>query len=174
MGEVVATSEGSVACYPGCGNSLAHGPCSQSRSTPPVDHGNAGYFFDAGFRAHSRGGTVGAILLTPDGSFVAAYNGLLPTCYSPLMAESLACSAVLSWLKGRGITSVQVYTDCSTLKNLLTAPSSSLFSYVGYSIDASRAIMSTFVSCTVSYVPRFANRAAHTLATMAFSQDIVL
>ncbi|XP_031095159.1 uncharacterized protein LOC115999450 [Ipomoea triloba] len=58
--------------------------------------------FDAGFRAQSREGAVGAVLYAPNGNFTAAFNGTLPTCYSPLMAEALACKDVLSWLKGVG------------------------------------------------------------------------
>ncbi|XP_031131889.1 uncharacterized protein LOC116033276 [Ipomoea triloba] len=83
----------------------------------------------------SRKATVGAVLLAQGGGFVAAFNGHLSACHSPLMAESLACKEVLSWLKGQGIASVHVHTD-------------------------------------FSFVPRTANRAAHALAALAFSQDV--
>lgn len=105
---------------------------------------------------------------------MAAFNGHLPPCSTPLMAESLACKEALSWLKDRGLESVHIYTDCSTLRNYLTLPSPSLFSYVRFSVDAARAIMSTFTNCSVSYIPRSANRGAHVLATMAFSQNSAL
>ncbi|XP_031120463.1 uncharacterized protein LOC116023599 [Ipomoea triloba] len=127
-------------------------------------------FIDAGFDPHSGTATVGAVLLSQHGGFVAAFNSHLPSCDSPLMAEALACKEALSWLKGRNLHSVCIYTDCSTLKNLLTMDNTSLFSYVRYFVDAIRAIMSTFTSCSVNFIPRTANRGAHVLATLAYSQ----
>ncbi|XP_031120872.1 uncharacterized protein LOC116024110 [Ipomoea triloba] len=128
-------------------------------------------YVDAGYKAHTRTATVGAILLAHDGGFLAAFNGILPACFSPLMAESLACKEALSWLKDRGLTSAHIYTDCSMLKDLLTTPQPTLLSYVSFSIDASRAIMSVFNTCSVNLVPRAANRAAHALVALAFSQE---
>ncbi|XP_031097306.1 uncharacterized protein LOC116001533 [Ipomoea triloba] len=127
-------------------------------------------YFDAGFQAHSAKATVGAVLLTHGGEFVAAFNGQLPYCLSPLMAETLACKEVLSWLRGRGLSAVHIYTDCSTLKKLLTSAQTSLFSYVGFAIDATRAILSTFHICSFNLVPRSNNRGAHSLAALAYTQ----
>ncbi|XP_031090896.1 uncharacterized protein LOC115995891 [Ipomoea triloba] len=128
-------------------------------------------YFDASYQSATRRATVGAVLLSHDGVFLAAFNGQLPACFSPLMAESLACKEVLSWLKGRGLASVDVYTDYSNLKQLLTTDNNNLYSYVAFSIDASRELMSSFNHCSVNYVPRTANLGAHTLATSNFLQD---
>nr|GMD76405.1 uncharacterized protein LOC109174485 [Ipomoea batatas] len=50
-------------------------------------------YFDAGFQSSTRRETVGAILLSAQGTFMAAFNGPLHDCFSPLMAESVACFA---------------------------------------------------------------------------------
>ncbi|XP_031112161.1 uncharacterized protein LOC116016138 [Ipomoea triloba] len=127
-------------------------------------------YFDASFNSAARKATVGAILVSSDGGFLAAFNGHLPACFSPLMAESLACKEVLSWLKDRGLASVDVYTDCYNLKQLLCSNNVDLYSYVAFSINATRALMSSFTHCSVSYVPRSSNLGAHTLAASAFLQ----
>ncbi|XP_031120222.1 uncharacterized protein LOC116023365 [Ipomoea triloba] len=131
-------------------------------------------YVDAGYHLQSKEATVGAVLLTQNGDFIAAFNDRLPPCFSPLMAEALACKEALSWLKDRGLTSVHIFTDCSTLKNLLSASSSNLYSYVGFSIEASRAIMLSFIHCSVSLIPRIANRGAHALTALAHSQTSAL
>ncbi|XP_031116020.1 uncharacterized protein LOC116019789 [Ipomoea triloba] len=140
----------------------------------PVSNGYMRCYFDTGFHRQSARGTVGAVLLAHGGEFIAAFNGQLQPCFSPLMAKSLACKEVLSWLKGRGLNSVHIYTDCSTLKSLLTSAQSTLLSYVGFAIDAARAILSTFHTCSVNLVPRTHNRGAHALAALAFAQDASL
>ncbi|XP_031110709.1 uncharacterized protein LOC116014887 [Ipomoea triloba] len=71
-----------------------------------------------------------------------------------------------SWT--RGLASVDVYTDCSNLKHLLTAVNTTLYSYVAFSVDASGALMSAFNHCFVNLVPRAANLGAHTLATSVY------
>ncbi|XP_031111944.1 uncharacterized protein LOC116015918 [Ipomoea triloba] len=155
-------------------NAADHHPPPQAAPNPEVHTVALLCYVDAGYRHQTKEATVGALLLTQNGDFVAAFNARLPHCFSPLMAESLACKEALSWLKDRGINSVHIYTDCSTLKNLLVMTSTSLFSYVGFSIDASRAIMSSFIRCSVSLIPRTTNRGTHTLATLTFSQVTAL
>ncbi|XP_031131896.1 uncharacterized protein LOC116033283 [Ipomoea triloba] len=126
-------------------------------------------YFDAGFQAATKKSTAGAVLISADGAFLAAFSAPLADCFSPLMAESMACTEVLSWLRNRGATSVDLYTDCSNLRRLLTTQNTNLFSYVAFSIDAARTIMSTFTYCSVSLIPRTANQAAHTLAATAYA-----
>ncbi|XP_031099854.1 uncharacterized protein LOC116004057 [Ipomoea triloba] len=128
-------------------------------------------FFDAGFLPTIRRATVGATVLSDTGAFVAAFNGLLRSCMSPLMAESLACKEVLSWLKNKGLDRVVLHIDNATLQRWLTADYNEFFSYIAFSIDASRAIMSSFSHCSISWVPRTANLGAHALASLAFSQS---
>ncbi|XP_031090878.1 uncharacterized protein LOC115995871 [Ipomoea triloba] len=127
--------------------------------------------FDASFNPHSKAASVGAVLMTHDGGFLAAFASRLPACFSPLMAESLACKEALSWLKGRGLDSVHIFTDCSTLRSLLTSTHVDIYYYVGFSVEASKSIMSSFHSCSVHYIPRAANTRAHTLASTVFSQE---
>ncbi|XP_031125218.1 uncharacterized protein LOC116027653 [Ipomoea triloba] len=76
-------------------------PSAQAVTNHPVHNAELLCYVDAGFHQQTKEATVGAVLM-PHGSFVAAFNSRLPNCYSPLMAESLACKKALSWLKGRG------------------------------------------------------------------------
>ncbi|XP_031111847.1 uncharacterized protein LOC116015822 [Ipomoea triloba] len=142
----------------------------QTTTLPIPGDGMPRCFFDADFRSQSRTATVGAVLLAPTGEFVASFNAQLPSCFSPLMAESLACKEVLSWLKDRGLPAVCILTDCSTLRDLLVSNTTGLFSYVDFSVEASKALMLSFESCSVSLIPRSHNRGAHALAAAAFSQ----
>ncbi|XP_031099874.1 uncharacterized protein LOC116004082 [Ipomoea triloba] len=131
-------------------------------------------FFDAGFLPKSRKASVGVVLLSPEGDFVAAFNSPMQDCLSPLMAESVACKEVLSWIKDRGLGSVVHFTDCSGLQQLLTSVRNDILSYVAFSVNASKLIMSTFDHCSVRTVSRSANLAAHSLASLAFSQPNAL
>ncbi|XP_019179265.1 PREDICTED: uncharacterized protein LOC109174486 [Ipomoea nil] len=81
----------------------ANGRTQQSSPTDvlPQSSGRPKCFFDAGFRPASGSASYAAVLLAHDGSFLAACSGLLADCFSPLMAEALACKEVLSWLKDR-------------------------------------------------------------------------
>ncbi|XP_031099706.1 uncharacterized protein LOC116003905 [Ipomoea triloba] len=143
-------------------------PALQPQALSPA----AGYrcYFDAGYMEDTRRATIGAVLLSANGDFLAAFNGPLHGCLSPLMAESMACKEVLSWLKNRGFDHVALHTDCASLHRLLTTIHNELFSYVAFSIESSRAIMSSFTNCSISLVPRAANLGAHSLASLAYSQ----
>ncbi|XP_019196376.1 PREDICTED: uncharacterized protein LOC109190367 [Ipomoea nil] len=79
----------------------------------PALQGRPRCFFDGGFRPQSGNTAYGVVLLHPDGSFKAATNGKLPSCFSPLMAEALACKEALSWLKERNELDVDMLTDCT-------------------------------------------------------------
>ncbi|XP_031099794.1 uncharacterized protein LOC116003992 [Ipomoea triloba] len=127
-------------------------------------------YFDAGYLHTTRMSTAGAVLYMPGGVYAAAFSGRTQGCLSPLMAESMACKEVLSWLRARGVEQVKLYTDCANLQALLSSSHSNLYSYIAFSIQASKAIMSSFIHCSVHLIPRSANLGAHSLATLAFSQ----
>ncbi|XP_031108426.1 uncharacterized protein LOC116012895 [Ipomoea triloba] len=133
-------------------------------------------YFDASFNSAARKATVGAILVSSDGGFLATFNGHLPACFSPLMTESLACKEVLSWLKDRGLASVDVYTDCYNLKQLLCSNNVALYSYVAFSINATRALMSSFTHCSppnLKYLPMEENESAiHMFAHCSEAQRV--
>lgn len=126
-------------------------------------------FSNAGFNPSINKATYGVILFSPSGDFVAAVNGVLPTCTRPLMAKTLSCKEALSWLKDRGITTVHLHTDCSSLHRNLTATTVELHSYVGITNDC-RNLLCHFSICSISLVHRNANILAHTLASEAYTQ----
>ncbi|XP_031097121.1 uncharacterized protein LOC116001379 [Ipomoea triloba] len=110
-------------------------------------------FFDAGFDPINLKTTFGAVLLELNGEFVAACAGPLLHCFSPLMAETVACKEVLSWLTDRGVLSVDVFTDCAQLCSGLNSPSSPYYSYVGLFMDACRLITASFNYCQFISIP---------------------
>ncbi|XP_019174291.1 PREDICTED: uncharacterized protein LOC109169860 [Ipomoea nil] len=83
----------------------------RTNPTPATDHVNGSgggglrCYVDAGFRHDTGEATYGMVIIVPDGSFVAARNGKLPICFSPLMAEAQAYKEALSWLLERDTTS---------------------------------------------------------------------
>ncbi|XP_019150544.1 PREDICTED: uncharacterized protein LOC109147336 [Ipomoea nil] len=131
-------------------------------------------WFDAGYQPTMKCATVDAVLLGDDGGFISAFNRRLPYCFSPLMAEALACKEALSWLRGRGKHKVELHTNCLTLQQYLSTNTGPLRSYVGFVIDGCRTFSASFAYCSLKFVPRSANLIAHTLASLTFAQSIAM
>ncbi|XP_019177856.1 PREDICTED: uncharacterized protein LOC109173051 [Ipomoea nil] len=68
-------------------------------------------YVDANYHHPTNTASVGAILLDGNGGYISAYASSLPSYFSPLMAEAVACKEALSWLKNRGEHSIELYTD---------------------------------------------------------------
>ncbi|XP_019200119.1 PREDICTED: uncharacterized protein LOC109193757 [Ipomoea nil] len=128
-------------------------------------------FFDASFNRHTATASYGVVLIAHDGAFLAAMNGRLTASHSPLMAEAQAYKEALSWLMARGVTAVDLLTGCSELRAIIVSGSASVLSYVGVVTDQCRMSMSLFSHCSLNFVSRTLNLHAHTLASLAISQD---
>ncbi|XP_019181991.1 PREDICTED: uncharacterized protein LOC109177145 [Ipomoea nil] len=105
-------------------------------------------YIDAGYQPSSMTTTVGAVLFTHIGNYISAFCAPPQNCFSPLMAEALACKEVLSWLKDLGEQSVNLYTDCQTLLTYLTSPTIQTRSYLGYVLDDCRTYLNMFDYCS--------------------------
>ncbi|XP_019179952.1 PREDICTED: uncharacterized protein LOC109175154 [Ipomoea nil] len=136
-------------------------------------HARPRCFVDASFRHATREAYYGAVLLSPDGSFIAARNRILPTCFSPFMAEAMACKEALSWLIRRNTVEVDLLTDCLQLRNALRQETTTIMSYAGLAVDHCRSLMTSFTYCSLSYVSRQFNLHAHALASLVFTQEQV-
>ncbi|XP_031116501.1 uncharacterized protein LOC116020159 [Ipomoea triloba] len=130
-------------------------------------------FFDASFMPNTLRSSFGAVLLSPNGVFMAACAGPLPDCLSPLMAEVEACKMALTWLSEKGLESVALLTDCSQLRSQLSQDCPNR-SYTGLTIQTCKALRASFHSCVVTLVPRLNNVIAHTLAKSVVSQTSIL
>lgn len=130
---------------------------------------------DAAYDCDTRKATAGVVLLNPSGEFVAAMSTLLPLFDSAIMAETLACKEALSWLKNMNEEAVMVLTHCAILCGNLSS-SLEILSYIGIATNECRRLMSSIVSCLVSYIPRSDNFLAHALARDCFSslQDDIM
>ncbi|XP_019167563.1 PREDICTED: uncharacterized protein LOC109163264 [Ipomoea nil] len=126
-------------------------------------------YFDAAFFQATNKAAVGAIILDEQGSYISALQAPLIDCFSPLMAEAIACKEVLSWLWDRGERSVDILTDCLSLQQYLSRAKDTPRSYLGYAIDSCKNRMVSFDYVSVNFVPRSDNCLAHVLATSAFN-----
>ncbi|XP_031090853.1 uncharacterized protein LOC115995843 [Ipomoea triloba] len=130
-------------------------------------------YFDASYCTATMKAAFGIVLLTAEGTFVSACAGPLPDCFSPLMAEALACKEATSWIHDRGLTHVAFYTDCSQLRSLITQ-AAFVRSHAGFAVETCRAFFSSFSNCVIHSVSRTVNGIAHSLAATAYSQTTTL
>ncbi|XP_019171115.1 PREDICTED: uncharacterized protein LOC109166684 [Ipomoea nil] len=137
-------------------------------------HARPRCYVDAGYRHATGEASFGVVLLSLNGTFMAAWNGRLPTCFSPFMAEALACKEALSWLLERNIVDVDLLTDCLQLQNVVRQEPTTIMSYAGVTVDYCRSLMALFTYSSLSYVFRQVNSHAHVLASLAFTQDQVM
>ncbi|XP_019194747.1 PREDICTED: uncharacterized protein LOC109188557 [Ipomoea nil] len=119
-------------------------PDAASATSTEPGGGGLRCYVDAGFRHGTGEAMYGILLVAPDGSFVAAKNGKLPVCFSPLMAEAQAYKETLSWLLERNNTSVSLLTDCMELTTIIQHHHTPIRSYVGVTVDQWRTLMSLF------------------------------
>ncbi|XP_019159712.1 PREDICTED: uncharacterized protein LOC109156329 [Ipomoea nil] len=131
-------------------------------------------YFDAAYNPQTNKAAAGAIILDTQRGYISTMTTPMSDCFTPLMAEALACKEVLSWLRDRGINSIQLFTDCLVLQQYLSSSTRSSRAYLGYTIDSCRTSMLTFENCLIRYVPRLENYLAHTLASFAFTQTTVM
>ncbi|XP_019168836.1 PREDICTED: uncharacterized protein LOC109164742 [Ipomoea nil] len=59
-------------------------------------------YFDAEYNPQTNKAAAGAIILDTQGGYISAMTTPMSDCFTPLMAEALACKEVLSWLRDRG------------------------------------------------------------------------
>ncbi|XP_019155488.1 PREDICTED: uncharacterized protein LOC109152296 [Ipomoea nil] len=131
-------------------------------------------YVDAAYDPQTNKAAAGAIILDAQGGYISAMTTPISDCFTPLMAEALACKEVLSWLRDRGINSIQLFTDCLVLQQYLSSTTQSSRSYLGYAIDSCRTSMLTFENCLIRHVPILDNYLAHTLASIAVTQTTVM
>ncbi|XP_019158003.1 PREDICTED: uncharacterized protein LOC109154731 [Ipomoea nil] len=144
-----------VAALHAYGQSHPTAPGRNLTATPPTpSHARPRCFIDASFKPMTGEATYRAVLLAADGTFIAATNGSLPVCFSPLMAEAAACKEALSWLRERNVMMVDLLTDCSELRSILHHTSSAILSYAGVMIDRCRLSMALFTYCSISFISR--------------------
>ena len=83
----------------------------------------------------------------------------------PEVAEILGIKEVLSWIKSRGLSGVEVESDCWIAIQAIRS-SSKLLSYFGRLVFDCRKLLSELHSCNVClcFVKRSANTVAHSVA----------
>ncbi|XP_019188971.1 PREDICTED: uncharacterized protein LOC109183341 [Ipomoea nil] len=127
---------------------------------------------DAGYHPSTMTATAGAVLFTHTGNYISAFCAPPQSCFSPLMADAMACKEVLSWLKNRGEQSVNLFTDCQTLLSYLSSATIQARSYLGYALEDCRNYLNMLDYCSVNFISRSQNTLAHTLAAAAFNYTV--
>ena len=97
------------------------------------------------------------------GAFVAAKAESTRGSVDALSVEALCCRAVLGWLKQWGMQRVEIESDCQVLVDAINDPCGYI-STVGLIISYCKELMTNILECSIVFVKRSANRAAHLLA----------
>lgn len=110
----------------------------------------------------------GGLIRGATGNFIAAIQGSYSGNFSPLIAEAVGIREVLSWIKSGDFGPIIVESD---LKLLVDALKSNVEdeSSVGIIVDDCKALLQAITDCSVCFVFRSANNAAHSLARVVNS-----
>ncbi|XP_019190289.1 PREDICTED: uncharacterized protein LOC109184707 [Ipomoea nil] len=131
--------------------------------SPPHAAATFHCYVDAGFHGSHHAAAYGFVVLDGDSSFLAAANGPLACPYDPLLAEAMAMSEALSWLKDNGYSGGRIYTDSLVLVSGLNY-ASSFRTYFGYILLSCNRLVSALPGTFVSFINRDANHVAHSLS----------
>ncbi|XP_019160786.1 PREDICTED: uncharacterized protein LOC109157341 [Ipomoea nil] len=108
-------------------------------------------YVDAAFHNNHQNATYGFLVMEEDGSYVAVANGPMVCPYDPLMAEAMAVSEALSWLKNNGYTAVTLFTDSAVLVTSLSN-AHCFRSYIGFVLDSCIRLISSMPGTLVTHV----------------------
>ncbi|KAJ9139642.1 hypothetical protein P3X46_030355 [Hevea brasiliensis] len=125
--------------------------------------------FNVAFAANHEFMGLGWIMRNLSGVFRAAKMKTVMGTVSFTVAEALCFREALSWLKVRGWTKVQLESDSLLL---VQAVSSRLTyrSYFGSIVNDRKWLMRDLQFCSLHFVRKAANQAAHTVARAAISE----
>jgi ribonuclease HI len=118
---------------------------------------------DAALFASSQCMGAGAVIRDHRGTFVAAAGNSFPQVVSLELAEATAIRFALSWANEEGLDNLFIASDCLSVVQRLNSSERDR-SACGVVIQDIRALMASFNKCSISYVSRVQNYAAHHLA----------
>ncbi|XP_073119607.1 uncharacterized protein [Henckelia pumila] len=110
----------------------------------------------------------GCIIRDSSGVVIKAICGCFPGIFTSIMAEAMSIREALSWLKELNISNVIVESDALLVVNAFHSSAIDV-SGVGLLMEDCRFLASELLSCSLSFVYRSANQAAHRLARSARS-----
>lgn len=112
---------------------------------------------DAAFGANTSQGATGIILRSDDGNFCGGRAQWYPHGLDALTMEAIACRDGLQLAREKGVTRLQVETDCQQLTKMWTLGGNQR-SYIVPIIRDIIDLSSGFLAFTLLYVPRTCNR----------------
>jgi hypothetical protein len=130
-------------------------------SPPPVDL--IQFNVDAALFASSHRMGAGIVARNHLDTFVAAMGDSLPSLVQLELAEALAIRSALSWANEEGLKDIVVATDCLSAVQRINSTERDR-SCCGPVILDIKKLVSSFNKCTVRFVSRVQNFAAHYLA----------
>jgi hypothetical protein len=129
------------------------------------------YYINASYREDTRTRGWGFVIGNDTGEIECGGAGQINAVLGPLQAESMACLQALRAAAEQGMMTIEVETDCQTLKNALqstnwdAAPGRIIFRELKFFIRTS------FNDVLLLYAPRSSNSVAHTLAQEGITLD---
>ncbi|XP_019168926.1 PREDICTED: uncharacterized protein LOC109164834 [Ipomoea nil] len=126
-------------------------------------------YVDAAVFVDLREAYVGVYMTNSAGDYVAAKNGSIRCLNDVLLVEAMAVKEALSWAKERGDNNVIIYSDCQMVCKWFDSVARDL-SYAGCILEECRTLKRLFESVSIRFIPRSANKFAHTLARATRSQ----
>jgi hypothetical protein len=155
-------------------DSFAKKSDTSSSAQPRWNKPRSGYMkinIDGSYREETRTGGWGFVIRNDAGEIECAGAGQINAVSGSLQAESMACLQALRVAAEQGMMTIEVETDCQTLKNALqstewdAAPEGMIFRELKFFIGAS------FNDVLLLFAPRSCNAVAHRLAQEGIALD---
>ncbi|KAK3229054.1 hypothetical protein Dsin_000935 [Dipteronia sinensis] len=127
---------------------------------------------DAALDAESGRVGVGIIIRNHLGEVMASSAQSVDAGYSPQVAEALAIFRGLIFARDSGLLPCSVESDAQVIVNLINSDDTPLsLSEVGLIVSDINRFVGSVRGCSISFVPRTANQAAHGLAKFSLSAN---
>lgn len=122
---------------------------------------------DAATNVNMNYSSFGCLMRDSAGTFIAGYGGQMQGITDPKIAEAMAFRETLYWLKNRNVNNVCMELDVQMVAQAMRRKRRDDFSYFGEIIQDCLEIVKDLRSCSIYFVRRSANVAAHMIAREA-------
>uniref|UniRef100_A0A803NW84 RNase H type-1 domain-containing protein n=1 Tax=Cannabis sativa TaxID=3483 RepID=A0A803NW84_CANSA len=118
------------------------------------------------FAAENRFG-IGFLLRDTNGKLIEVFSSSKFGVVSPEIAEIMGVKEALSWIKTKALTEVEIETDSLVVVQAING-SGQMPSQFGLLVQDCRLLLSELHKVFLSFVKRYANRAAHCIARQSY------
>lgn len=125
---------------------------------------------DAAISSYRNASYFGSLLRDGNGSFIAADGGHFMGYFAPKIAEAMAFSEALSWVKSKNMVNVNFELDSLRVVKAIRWRGINI-SYIGSIIEDCSSILKDLMSHSILFVKRSANMAAHRIVRETISMS---